>query len=333
MGPQRKLEWNTAIDAVRTATRVCRAVQTRLVRAETIEKKDRSPVTIADFASQAVVCAMLERALPEDRVVGEEQSDELSRPSQASVRASVTRHVANVLGDSAITDDHVLHWIDRGGAAGATGPRCWTVDPIDGTKGFLRGGHYAVALALLEKGEVVLGVLGCPHLEHHRGTGALVAAEKDRGTFVLPLDGDDDDGPQVRVGAAEQANEARFCESVESGHSSHDDASRIARRLGIVAEPLRMDSQAKYAAVACGEAHIYLRLPTRADYREKIWDHAAGLIVVTEAGGRVTDIHGQSLDFSEGRRLERNQGVIATNGRLHDQVLQAVRETCGLGRS
>ena len=65
---------------------------------------------------------------------------------------------------------------------------------------------------------------------------------------------------------------------------------RWPRRLGINAPPVRIDSQAKYALVARGEADIYLRLPTRADYREKIWDHAAGALIVAEAGGVVTDI-------------------------------------------
>jgi hypothetical protein len=63
-----------------------------------------------------------------------------------------------------------------------------------------------------------------------------------------------------------------------------------------------------------GDASIYLRLPTRADYREKIWDHAAGMFVVEQAGGRVTDVTGAPLDFRHGRRLETNRGVIATDG-------------------
>ena len=79
-----------------------------------------------------------------------------------------------------------------------------------------------------------------------------------------------------------------------------------------------------------GEAEVYLRLPTRADYREKIWDHAAGVLVVEEAGGTVTDIAGRPLEFTHGRELTANRGVVVTNGRLHDRVLDAIREL-GLG--
>ena len=72
-------------------------------------------------------------------------------------------------------------------------------------------------------------------------------------------------------------------------------------------------------------ADVYLRLPTRADYREKIWDHAAGALIVTEAGGRVTDVDGRPLDFTRGSSLLDNRGVLATNGLLHDRVLKAIR--------
>jgi 3'(2'), 5'-bisphosphate nucleotidase len=85
-----------------------------------------------------------------------------------------------------------------------------------------------------------------------------------------------------------------------------------------------MDSQCKYAAVAQGDASVYLRLPTSSDYTEKIWDHAAGCLVVTEAGGCVSDVAGRPLDFSRGRTLSANRGVVATNGRLQSAVLDAV---------
>ena len=85
------------------------------------------------------------------------------------------------------------------------------------------------------------------------------------------------------------------------------------------------DDRAARAVVARGEACIYLRLPKSATYQEKIWDHAAGVVVVEQAGGRVTDAYGRELDFSLGRELTANSGIVATNGLLHDQVLAAVR--------
>ena len=191
-----------------------------------------------------------------------------------------------------------------------------------------------MALALIEQGQVVLGVLGCPNLPRcHGEPGVLLVAERGRGTWMSPLWDETCQGRALHVSAVDAPAEARFCESVESGHSNQDHAARIAERLGITAEPLRMDSQCKYAAVARAEAQIYLRLPTRQDYRENIWDHAAGLIVVEEAGGKVTDVRGRPLDFTRGRRLEDNAGIVATNGKFHDAVIEAVNHVLGDGEN
>ena len=59
-------------------------------------------------------------------------------------------------------------------------------------------------------------------------------------------------------------------------------------------------------------------------YIENIWDHAAGAIIVAEAGGKVTDIFGRNLDFSKGRKLTGNKGIIASNGTIHSAVIKAV---------
>ena len=318
-------ELRAGLESVRAAARVCRAVQQRLVSAKTLQKKDKSPVTVADFASQAIVCQRLEAAFPADPLVGEEGSAELRQGEQAGLRDAVVREVAaEVEGDPGAAA--VLDWIDRGAADGRSA-RYWTLDPIDGTKGFLRGEQYAVALALLEDGEVKLGVLGCPNLpDGSGGQGALFAAVRREGARSYALwDDGDAQGSEIRVSQIAETSSARLCESVESGHSNQDEAAEIARQLGITQKPFRIDSQCKYASVARADASIYLRMPTRADYREKIWDHAAGMIVVEEAGGRVTDVDGTELDFGHGRTLDRNRGIVATCGSIHDRVIEVVR--------
>jgi 3'(2'), 5'-bisphosphate nucleotidase len=121
----------------------------------------------------------------------------------------------------------------------------------------------------------------------------------------------------------------RFVESVEAGHGNQALQQAIARAAGITQPSLRMDSQAKYGAVARGDAVLYLRLPSprSPDYREKIWDHAAGSLVVEEAGGRVTDMHGQPLDFASDYKMHNNRGVIVSNRTLHSAVIEALAQT------
>lgn len=330
-----EVELSVAVNAVRAASLVCRQVQAALVTADTLEKKDKSPVTVADFASQAVVCRALQAAFPDDPMVGEEGADDLRGDGAQALRASVVRAVSGSIGESA-SDEEVLAWIDRGAfdpaqADAAGRKRYWTLDPIDGTKGFLRGQQYAVALALIIDGKVALGVLGCPNLDDGKGNaGCLFAAVRGEGAKCLRVEGEGVEGDALTVDASAILVGARFCESVESGHSNQGDSANIAKKLGITAPPYRIDSQCKYAAVGRGDASIYLRLPTRADYEEKIWDHAAGVIVVEEAGGIVTDVTGKPLDFSLGRTLRENKGVVATNGRFHDEVIAAVRDVLGM---
>ena len=321
---ERAEELRAAVDAVRAACRVCQAVQEHLVDA--LEKRDKSPVTVADFASQAIVCRSLAAALPADPIVGEEASDALREAENAGLLASVVEHVAAEIGGPKPSAEQVLGWIDRGGAD-ATAPRYWTLDPIDGTKGFLRREQYAVALGLIEDGRVVLGVLGCPNLPaKDGGRGALFAAAAGGPARSFPLStGASGVGEKIAVDRIRKAAQARFCESVESGHSNQEESARIAELLGITSEPYRIDSQCKYAAVARGDASIYLRMPTREDYREKIWDHAAGMLVVEAAGGRVTEIDGRPLDFGRGTTLAANRGVVATSGAIHDEVIDAIR--------
>ncbi len=318
-------ELAVALGAVRLASRLCRSVRAG-IDPGVIDKGQFDPVTVADFGSQALVCRALAEAFPGDPIAGEEDSAALSREENAAVLEAVLRDVRafHPEGDA----DAVRGWIDLGGGSAEAG-RFWTLDPIDGTKGFLRGDQYAIALALIVEGRVAVAALACPGLhadpQGEGPVGAVFTAVRGAGAFVHAIDGEGA-GVPIAVGATDDPASARYCESVESAHSAHGDAARIAELLGISAEPVRIDSQAKYALVARGAADIYLRVPTRPGRREKIWDHAAGALVIEEAGGVATDLDGLPLDFSRGRQLEANRGVIVTNGRLHARVLDAIRQ-------
>lgn len=317
-------ERQAAVEAGRQAAMLCRRVQSRMVTADTLTKKDRSPVTVADFGSQAVVCRVLQQFFPEDPVVGEEDAAELRKPENAELRQRVEAEVCEQL--DGVRADEVIGFVDRAGAPGGS-RRFWVLDPIDGTKGFLRGEQYAVALALIEGGVVQVGILACPNLPgKFPGTaegGSLLVAVRGQGVVSVSLE----TGVELPASASPRKDprQARILESVEAAHGNHSVHDQIKERLGIAVDSVRLDSQAKYAVLARGEAEVYLRMPTRDDYREKIWDQAAGAIVIEEAGGRVTDMHGKPLDFTTGRQLENNRGIVATNGVLHDAMIEAVR--------
>ena len=319
-------ERTVAFEAVESAAALCQSVRDRM--GEVLKKDDRTPVTVADFGSQALICRALLSAFPNDPVIAEEDSAALRNPDNATVRDRVIEHV-RAHHDNA-TPEGIYSWIDHGTARDYS-DRFWTLDPIDGTKGFVRGDQYAIALALIVEGVPQVAALCCPHLpsdptdEDPDQRGQAFLAVRGDGAFRRPLQSDDAPVP-IHTSDTPDPSDGRFTESFVSSHSSHDLSAEVGERLGITAPPLRIDSQAKYAIVASGHAEIYLRLPRPGtNYTERVWDHAAGALVVEAAGGTVTDVHGTPLDFTHGPLLKRNTGVIATStDAVHEQVLDAL---------
>lgn len=317
-----------AVDVVREAAQLVRRVQREMV-VGALAKDDKSPVTVADFAAQALVGKRLLESFPEMGFVGEESSDSLCTAAGRETLEQITHFVRQVIPEA--TDDSVCRWIDHG--AGEPTANFWTLDPVDGTKGFLRGDQYAVALAYLRDGVVRVGALGCPELAEgvlpdKGGAGSVLVARRTNGTFVGSLDNEAAVWNPLKVSTVSDVTQARLLRSLEKAHTDTGGISELVAKLGIEADPVPMDSQAKYAVLAAGGGEVNLRLlsPARPDYREKIWDQAAGSIVVEEAGGRVTDLDGQPLDFSHGRTLARNRGLLATNGLLHEALLAGLKE-------
>lgn len=301
------------------------AVLTRNVQQKHIiaqDKADHSPVTIADYAVQAYVAQALLNAYPDDEMVGEEASHLLT---QDEALLDEVRHQLNVILPYT-TPDLVCDWIDHG--QGQPESRYWVLDPVDGTKGFLRHMQYATALALVEDGEVILGVLGCPNLSYGGYTGVLAYAYLGQGAWWQSL-ADHSRVQPLRVSDVDDLSQFRILRSFEDSHTDSPRIDSFVKLAGVTVDPIRMDSQAKYFLLSGGQAELSMRLlaPERAHYREFIWDQAPGYRVVLEAGGIITDTNGKTLDFTTGRRLTNNRGILATNGRIHQEVLAVLQQS------
>lgn len=316
-------------------------------------KNDKSPVTVGDYAAQAIINKAIKLNFPNDNIVGEESSASLQDGSEESGNLSKrileiidqtqkkTEKYDDKIGQLNYIKD-VFESIDLGQYEGGAKGRFWALDPIDGTKGFLRGDQFAVCLALIEDGKVVLGVIGCPNLpekiisnENQSGIkGGLFSAVTGVGAYYSPLFEKEGFVPlseQEKIHMTSETTPAtlRVVEGVEKGHSSHSTQSQIKEKLGfsedtVAKQTINLDSQVKYCVLAKGQADIYLRLPVSDTYREKIWDHAAGNVLLHESGGEVGDVEGKPLDFSKGRTLS-SQGVIAANRAVYPKVIDAVK--------
>eukprot|EP00850_Spirogloea_muscicola_P003255 SM000013S26424 [mRNA] locus=s13:294343:297349:+ [translate_table: standard] len=359
-------ELKVASQAVQLACQLSISVQEKLLskkeKADT--KKDKSLVTVADWGVQAVVAWLLSQYFPggDFSMVAEEDTEALKGRQGVENLQRVVIAVNECLAGASkfglqpplqpLGTVDVLKAINRGTSRGGPTGRHWILDPVDGTLGFTRGDQYAIALAMMEDGEVVLGALGCPNLpmraawlryphRYFRLTaaffppkpgswymGCVMMARQGGGTWMEPLVCHGHMGVkarQVRVSSEEDPAAATFCEPVEKANSSQSFTAGLADSLGLRNLPLRVYSMAKYAAIARGDAEIFMKF-ARAGYKEKIWDHAAGVLIVQEAGGIVTDAGGRHLDFSEGRYLDRlDRGIIACGSmKLHASLTSAV---------
>jgi 3'(2'), 5'-bisphosphate nucleotidase len=315
-------EFDVALHAVRAGAGLARDIRQH-VGDRALLKADQSPVTVADFAVQALVAHRLGEVFPDDPLVAEEDAAALRGPDGRTMLQLVQtalRHCAPEL-DSG----RVLDMIDRG--RGVPGERFWTLDPVDGTQAFVRGDQYVVALALIVRGRVEIGLIGCPDLvftdEPRDTAGSIAFAMRDRGAFRAPLTGGEI--TPLHVSSCVDPALARVLRSFEAQHIDLDTFNGIVSSLRVKTPAALMDSQAKHVVLAAGRADLLIRVPATKSFRDKIWDQAAGSLIIEEAGGRVTDLHGIRLDFGTGRLMTRNEGMIASNGLLHVALLDACR--------
>jgi 3'(2'), 5'-bisphosphate nucleotidase len=314
-----------ALRAVRDAIRLARSLEGR---ATATIKPDTSPVTVADLAIQALVAARLADGFPHDPLVAEE--DRATVRADPDLSRQVVEVVRQIIPDA--TFERVVAWI--GDKDSESGSRFWTLDPIDGTKGFLHGRQYVVALALVINGSIQTSVIGCPRLSLVAAHGAVTIGNRPpHGGIAMAVRGhgawwsalDEDTCHRLEVSTARDVSLARVVQSFEGRHGDPERFAHVLRSIGNVRSPLLMDSQAKHVTVAAGASDLLVRFPPDAGFHDAVWDQAAGSLLIEEAGGRVTDLAGEPLDFTGGRRLRRNTGMLASNGLLHRAALEAVQ--------
>jgi len=320
------LDLNAVLAAVSAASRVAKRAAAERADLADLLKDDRSPVTVADLAVQvAVTAAMRAAKVPySDRLVGEEGADSLDAGGPKML-AQIIRLAGEALAESGFGDEAptseaaIRELLDAGGLDPEKENRdvFWSLDPIDGTKGFLRGQQFALALGLVEGDSPVVGFLGCPHLSlgnaEDYGTadpaGSVYLGIVGEGAFAGDANANTLESlTPIKVSPTPPDGRVRVCLSYEKAHGDQDRTSAALEATGVATTPIRIDSQCKYAMVASGRADLYLRL-AREGYREKSWDHAAGCAVVRAAGGLVESATGEPLRI-KGRWVDAPGGIV-----------------------
>jgi 3'(2'), 5'-bisphosphate nucleotidase len=188
----------------------------------------------------------------------------------------------------------------------SVGPRLWVVDPIDGTRGFARkNGEFSVMIAFVENGQIEVGVVLEP------AKGRCTYASRGQGCWRQ-----DDDGEPIAcwVSSTDNLDAAVMVQS-------HSRTPNVPSRMAQAVRPDRVvetySAGIKLALVARGEVDLYVN-----DYTQfHDWDIAAGHLLVTEAGGTVTGLHGEQLRYGLPDAWQRF-GLVGSNGRVHAEALK-----------
>lgn len=225
------------------------------------------PVTEADRAASRLIVEGIRERFPDDAVLSEEEPDDAAR------------RIAN--------------------------RRCWIIDPIDGTAGFVRrDGDFSVQIGLVENGRPVVGVVFQPFHD------VLIAASEGGGCLMTS-------GGERRtcnVSSRSQFSELRL--AMSRNHPTKR-MNRVIEYLGLRSIVRRGSVGLKVGLLATDECDIYIHPSPRT----KVWDTCAPEIILTESGGRMTDLFGKPLRYNV-EELQNHDGIIASNGVVHDAIVR-----------
>ncbi|CRG92790.1 hypothetical protein PISL3812_09857 [Talaromyces islandicus] len=350
-------ELEIACLAVQRAARLTKTILARVDKGA-LDKQDNTPVTIADFAAQALIISAVHRVFPADGFVGEESSAALRENPQLLERVwelvSTTKLDAaaaddDVHGEKSIdlatpsSPDEMLDLIDLGGkGVGGSDGRIWVLDPVDGTATFIKGQQYAVCLALLEDGQQKVGVLGCPNLKlesdvktrvqedvvDSTGAGQMLSAVAGQGAYIRALANTAHLQPARLLPTRQpaDASSVRFADCKNADSTDYTKHGMVAAALG-APWPATADlwsSQMRYVAIAVGECNTLIKIVRQASHRSSIWDHAGGMLIAQEVGCTISDAQGNAVSCGQGRKLAAF-GLIVAPAPVHAKVLEAVQ--------
>jgi 3'(2'), 5'-bisphosphate nucleotidase len=184
--------------------------------------------------------------------------------------------------------------------------RVWLVDPLDGTNGFIAGnGDFAVQIGLAEEGEVIVAVVYAPL------TGVLYRAVHGEGTWI--------ERPQAEPERARVSDRRELSDMRLAASRSHRSPrmNKVVQRFGFREEVQRGSVGIKIGLLIEQQCDVYIHLSPRT----KQWDTCAPQLILTEAGGRMTDLFGAPLNYNVPDVQNRN-GLVSTNGASHDRIIE-----------
>jgi len=298
-------ELSLAVDLVKQASKITEWFRTK--NSLSFTKKDDSPVTLADFACQIFIISSIKKYFPEDQIIAEEESSAfLDLDAENIIKRCYTS--LNIIFEENLKD--TLNY------RGPSSKRQWTVDPIDGTKGFQKGLAYAIGMGFMIQGEPTVCAIGVPNYKNTSLT--IFSAEKNHGAKVSY---GDQNFAKISVSNKNDFKKFRICHSL---HYNKPWVLDFARSIGI-SNVIPLDSMAKLCMVADGSSELYIK-PLNMQ-RSFTWDFLPGELLIKEAGGKITDIRGNPIQYVNDKCKITAPGLIASNGIMHEELLNALKSS------
>lgn len=280
-------------------------------------KDDRSPVTVADLLHQSQFQHMIRDHFPGDGLVAEE-SPAMQEQTLAEATEASERYYGRPL------RAEVVELPEYGEEV------TWMIDPIDGTKGYLAGRYYAIAVGFFRGGTPVFGAMAVPHAPRANPTridNALAFAIAGQGAWIGTITGSG-------VPAFEKLETQRegFQRPYRVAVSLEHGGGVEKLMQGGEIEVVKLDSQAKYLAVAANEIDAYMR-KTRGDGGTDVtWDHMPGVLIATESGASVCMFDGSAAVMRPERVVRFAGGVYCHRGPVGGPIGKLIQEIAAASR-
>ena len=204
------------------------------------------------------------------------------------------------------------HWIlseeDKDDLQRITQETIWIVDPLDGTSDFIdKTGEFTVMISLIKNKKPILGVIGWPT------ENTLFVAQKGSGAFRFS----NEKWEKISV---TKISEVPKCRTVGSRHHLSDKEKSFIKKLGIE-DFTSIGSSLKVGKISSGEAEAYITTTNKM----KEWDSAASYCIISEAGGKMTDMLGNDLTYNN-KDVYHQNGILVTNGLVHNKIIEEFKK-------
>jgi 3'(2'), 5'-bisphosphate nucleotidase len=206
------------------------------------------------------------------------------------------------------TEHDILSEEDKDDLTRLSQEMIWIIDPLDGTSDFIdKTGEFTVMIALIKNKKPILGVIGWPTEK------TLFVAQKGSGAFRFSNE-------QWSKISVTKVSDIPKCRTVGSRHHLSDKEKSFIKKLGIE-DFTSIGSSLKVGKISSGEAEAYITTTNKM----KEWDSAASYCIISEAGGKMTDMLGNDLTYNNEDVYHQN-GILVTNGLIHNKIVEEFKK-------